>query len=72
MRRDREVTLEEIEECMITSALLVDKYGDEMLPILERFEREYVVRKQKRDAPSHTDRIKALLAKDHKEPPLPE
>ena len=64
MKRNDYVSDAELEECMLTSAMLVDRYGDEMLPILERLEREYATRKEKRDAPKHVDRIKALLASD--------
>ena len=58
------VSDEEIEECLLISATLVDRYGDEMLPLLNRLESEYEARKQKRNAPKHVDRIKALLAAD--------
>ena len=69
MRRDCNVTLEEIEEGMQIFARLVDRYGDCMLPHLDRLEREYEARKQKRNAPSEVERIKALLAADKAAPP---
>ena len=50
----------ELEECMLTSAVLVDRYGDEMLPILQRFEAEYEARKNRESA---ADRIKRKLGK---------
>lgn len=64
MKRNDYVSDEEVEQCMLISAKLVDRYGDEMLPILERLEHEYKMRKEKRDAGNQVDRIKALIAAD--------
>lgn len=69
MRRNREVTLEAIEQGMLNFALLVDRYGEEMMPFLERLEREYAKSKAHRDAGKQVDRIKALLAADKAPPP---
>ncbi|WLS03122.1 hypothetical protein [Shinella oryzae] len=63
-RRNDYVSDDEVQKCMLIAAILVDRYGDEMLPLLERLEHEYKARKEKRDSPKHVDRIKALLAVD--------
>lgn len=68
MTRHDYVSDKEIEKCMIMAAELVDRYGDEMIPLLHRLEGEYALRKQKRDAPKQADRIKAMLAADRTPP----
>ena len=69
MKRNAPITLERIEDCMVKCAELVDQYGEELLPLLDRLEAMRLGHIAKRDAPKHVDRIKALIAAD-KVPPL--
>ncbi|MCM2499902.1 hypothetical protein [Neorhizobium galegae] len=63
MRIDKEITLAGIEEDLLIVAELVDRYGDEMQPLLDRVEAEY----NKLRRPAAVDRIKAMLAEHHAE-----
>lgn len=54
MKRRDYVSDEEVEKCMIIAADLVDRYGDEMIPLLHRLEGEYAFRRKTRDAPSRS------------------
>jgi len=63
MPKSKEVTIEEIERAMMTCALLVDHYGEEMQPMLDRLEREWQARRK----PPEVDRIRAILAERHGE-----
>ncbi|WP_439618727.1 hypothetical protein [Shinella sp.] len=69
MKRDDNVTLKDIEEGMQIFARLADRYGDCMLPHLERLEREHEARRQKRNASSQVKRIAALIASGDTVPP---
>ncbi|WP_105382434.1 hypothetical protein [Neorhizobium alkalisoli] len=63
MRKSREITIGRIESAMLKCALLVDRYGDEMQPMLDRLEREW----RNRIRPPAVDRVKAMLAEHQAE-----
>ena len=63
MKNASEVTVERIESAMLKCALLVDRYGEEMQPMLDRLEREW----RNRIRPPAVDRVKAMLAEHQAE-----
>lgn len=69
MKRNSPITLDRIEDCMVKCAELVDQYGEELMPLLDRLETMRSSHIAKRDAPKQIDRIIALLAADKAPPP---
>jgi hypothetical protein len=63
MRKKNDITLADVERDLLIAATLVDKYGDEMQPLLDRVEAEY----NKLRRPAAVDRIKAMLEEHHAE-----
>jgi len=56
--RPKEITLERIEQMLLTCAKLVDMYGAKAQPLLDRMEREYLAAKERGTA---VDRVKKMI-----------